>query len=43
MTRWTYLIPRLIILSLIALALWVGSDPLVRHVLVKNLESTTGA
>jgi len=43
MTRWTYLIPRLIILSLIALAVWIGSDPLIRRVLVNNLESATGA
>ena len=43
MTRWKYLIPRLIILSLIALAVWVGSDPLIRRVLVNNLESATGA
>ena len=43
MTRWTYLIPRLIILGLIALAIWAGSDPLIRRVIVKHLENTTGA
>lgn len=43
MTRWTYLIPRLIILGLIALAVWVSSDPLIRRVIVKNLENSTGA
>ena len=43
MTRWTYIIPRLIILGLIVLAIWAGSDPLIRRVIVKNLENSTGA
>ncbi len=43
MSRWTYLIPRLIILGLIALAMWVGSDPLIRRAIVNNLESSIGA
>lgn len=43
MTRWTYLFPRLIILGLIALAVWVGSDPLIRRGIVNNLENATGA
>ena len=43
MSRWTYIIPRLIILGLIALAIWVGSDPIIRRIVVKNLENSTGA
>ena len=43
MSRWTYIIPRLIILALIALAIWAGSDPLIRRIIVNNLENSTGA
>lgn len=43
MIRWTYLIPRLIIIALIALALWVGSDPLIQSVITRNLQNRTGA
>lgn len=43
MVRWAYLIPRGIILALIALAVWVGSDPLCRRMVVTNLQNATGA
>ena len=43
MVRWTYLFPRLIIVALIALAMWVGSDPLIKSVIVHNLQNMTGA
>ena len=43
MIRFTYLIPRVVIIGLIALILWVSSDPLVRRVVVNKLENATGA
>ncbi|MFT5299280.1 MAG: hypothetical protein ACI814_000048 [Mariniblastus sp.] len=43
MVRHAYLIPRIIIAALIVLACWVGSDPLIRRVVVSKLESSTGA
>lgn len=43
MIRWTYLIPRVIIVGLIVLAVWVGSDPLIRLGMVQGLQNRTGA
>lgn len=43
MPRWTYIIPRLIILGLIFLALWAGADPLTRQFVVHQLEDAAGA
>lgn len=43
MVRWTYLIPRIVIISLIVLAVWVGSDPLVRRVVLSKMQDATGA
>lgn len=43
MIRWTYLFPRIIIVTLIALALWMGSDPLIRFVVVNMMQGMTGA
>lgn len=43
MVRWAYLIPRIIIISLIALAIWVGFDPLFRQVVQHKLQDATGA
>ena len=43
MIRFAYLIPRLIIIALIALALFIGSDPLVRKIVTAKLENATGA
>jgi uncharacterized protein (TIGR03545 family) len=43
MMRFTYLIPRMVIIGLIALAIWVGIDPLVRYVVVSRIENATGA
>lgn len=43
MIRWSYLIPRLLILGLITLAIWIGTDPLIRFALIKTGENTIGA
>ncbi|MEL7496930.1 MAG: TIGR03545 family protein [Planctomycetota bacterium] len=43
MARWTYLIPRIIILGLILLGVWVGADPLTRNVIIGGLQSATGS
>jgi len=43
MMRFSYLIPRIIILALIALAIWVGSDPLIRRYVVHKMENSIGA
>lgn len=43
MIRWSYLIPRLLILSLIMLAIWMGADPLIRLALIKSGENAIGA
>ncbi len=43
MIRFTYLIPRIIIIALIALALIAGSDPLIRNIVTSRLERAIGA
>lgn len=43
MSRWSYIFPRLIILALISLALWMGADPLTRAMIVSGLQQTTGS
>lgn len=43
MVRWAYLIPRIVILVLIALAVWVGSDPMCRYIVLNKLQNATGA
>ncbi len=43
MVRWAYLVPRIVILALITLAVWVGSDPLIHRVVLSNLQNATGA
>ncbi len=43
MMRLSYLIPRLIILSLFVLAVWAGSDPLIQRAVIKNMENAIGA
>ncbi|MEM7784654.1 MAG: hypothetical protein AAF623_14995, partial [Planctomycetota bacterium] len=43
MKRLAYLIPRLIILGLVVLLIWVGKDPIARYLIVHNLENATGA
>ena len=41
MSRWTYIIPRIIILLLIFIAVWVGADPLSRRVVVQRMQQAT--
>ncbi len=43
MKRWTYLAPRLIIVALIGLIVWLSTDSLLRRALVANAEAVTGA
>jgi uncharacterized protein (TIGR03545 family) len=43
MIRWSYLIPRVLILILIVLAIWMGADPLIRLALIKSGENSIGA
>lgn len=43
MKRWTYLAPRLIIVALIGLVVWLSADSLLRRALVANAEAVTGA
>jgi uncharacterized protein (TIGR03545 family) len=43
MFRWSYLIPRLVILGLIVLALWISADPLLKYAIVQSAESVTGS
>ena len=43
MIRWSYLIPRLLILGLIGMAIWMGADPLIRLALIKSGENAIGA
>ena len=42
MIRWSYLVPRLLILGLIILAVWMGSDPLIRFALIRSGENAIG-
>ena len=43
LTRWAYLVPRLIILGLVGLILWIGSDPIIKYALEQTGEKYTGA
>ena len=43
MSRWNYLLPRLVILGLISLAIWASADPLTRKIVVDSVENRTGA
>ncbi len=43
MSRWTYLIPRIVILSLILAAIWLGRDPLIQRLLIREAQNITGA
>ena len=43
MIRWKYLLPRLFIVSVVAVLLAILSNPLSRMVIVKSLQSVTGA
>ena len=42
LTRWAYLVPRLIILGLVGLILWIGSDPIIKYALEQTGEKYTG-
>ena len=42
MKRWTYLIPRIIILLLASLAIWMSTDPLMKRLLTYQIERSTG-
>ncbi len=43
MIRWSYLVPRLIILGLVLLVVWISADPLLRYAVVNATESVTGS
>ena len=43
MRRWTYLFPRLIIISLAGLVVWLCADSLMRRALVAQVQAVTGA
>ena len=43
MRSWTYLFPRLIIIALIGLVVWLSTDSLMRRALVAHVQSVTGA
>lgn len=43
MARFTYLIPRLIIVLLVMLALWMGTDPLARGLVINQAQQAIGA
>jgi len=43
MARWSYLIPRLIILGLVVVAVWIGSEPILKYALEKSGEDAIGA
>ena len=43
MRRWTYLFPRLIIIALIGLVVWLSTDSLMRRALVAHVQAVTGA
>ena len=43
MSRWTYLIPRIIILILILTAIWLGRDSLIQKLLIREAQNITGA
>jgi uncharacterized protein (TIGR03545 family) len=43
MIRWSYVIPRLLLLGALLLALWVGLNPLVRWTLIRMGQTATSA
>lgn len=43
MRRWTYLIPRILILLLAVLAVWMGRDSLVKRAIIHNVQRVTNA
>jgi uncharacterized protein (TIGR03545 family) len=43
MRSWTYLFPRLIIIALIGLVVWLSTDSLMRRALVSHAQAVTGA
>lgn len=43
MRRWTYLFPRLIIIALLGMVVWLSTDSLLRHALIDHTEAVTGA
>ena len=43
MIRWHYLVPRLVILALLMVLVWISADPLLKYAIVKSTESVTGA
>lgn len=43
MIRWKYVIPRLVILATICLAVYLGTNPLIRWTLISSGQSATGA
>ena len=43
MRSWTYLFPRLIIVALIGLVVWLSTDTLMRRALVAHVQAVTGA
>ena len=43
MIRWTYIFPRLMIVALIGLAIWIGRDLIVKNAIVQSFEDVTGA
>ena len=43
MTRWTYIIPRLMMVALIALAAWLGNDVIIKRMIVHSMENVIGA
>lgn len=42
MSRWSYILPRLIIIGLISLALWISADSLTRMAIVNSIQNHTG-
>ena len=43
MNRWHYLVPRLVILGLLLVLVWISADPLLKRAIVSSTESMTGA
>lgn len=43
MIRWSYLVPRLVILGLILLAVWISADPLLRYAVINSTQAVTGS
>ena len=43
MSRWSYLIPRIIITGLLLTAIWLGRDPLIRGLMISQVQNSIGA